>query len=85
MWAAGHLLENYQGRIHKVKLYVWPVLGAPIDVIPKGIEYPWRQIKTKQTRARAAFRKFQAGNVEPNPGFRCRECQVFDLCRKGQR
>ncbi len=85
MWAAGHLLENYQGRIHKVKLYVWPVLSAPIDVIPKGIDYPWRQIKTKQTKARAAFRKFKAGNVEPNPGFRCRECQVFDLCRKGQR
>ena len=85
MWAAGYLLENYQGRIHKVKLYVWPVLSAPIDVMPKGIEYVWRQIATKQTKARKAFRNFQAGKVDPNPGFRCRECKVSDLCRVAQK
>ena len=85
MWAAGHLLENYQGRIHKVKLYVWPVLSPPIDVMPKGIDYVWRQISTKQAKARKAFRNFKAGNVDPNPGFRCRECKVSDLCRVGQR
>ena len=85
LWAAGHLLDTYGGRISGVRLYVWPVLGEPIDVFGAPIAYVWRQIASRRQKAERAFARFSAGDVTPKPGFVCRECRVFDLCRVGQR
>jgi len=84
LWAAGHLLERYRGRVKRVDVWVWPLLGAPIDVFERGITYRWRQIETRARRARAAVERFEAGEVVPRPGFHCRTCPVFDVCREGR-
>jgi hypothetical protein len=85
LWAAGHMLERYPGRIERVDVVVWPVLGAPIDAFPRGIRYPWRTIAFRRGKAAEAFERYRAGEVEPSPGYHCRDCPVFDLCREGWR
>ncbi len=83
--AAGHLLERYASRISRVSVLVWPVLGEPIPAYDGGVTYLWRRIANRQEKARAAYLRYQQGEVRPNPGFRCRACGVSDLCREGQR
>lgn len=84
-WAAAHMLERYAGRITKVNVQVWPVGGHAIEAYDGGIAYVWRRIANKQQKITKAFERFKQGDVSPNPGFRCRECRVSDLCREGQR
>ncbi|MGL4611393.1 MAG: ATP-dependent nuclease subunit B [Trueperaceae bacterium] len=85
LWAAGYMLGRYQGRIKKISVYVWSMLGQPLSVYDGGVTYVWRRIQTKQQKATTAFERFQAGNVSPSHGFHCRECRVFDVCREGKR
>ncbi len=85
LWAAGHLIDTYGPRISGVRLYLLPVLGEPVDVFGAPISYVWRQIASRQQKASRAFVRFEGGDVTPRPGFVCRECRVFDLCRVGQR
>ena len=85
LWAAGYMLERYNGRVSNVQICLWPVLGERSDVYDGGISYVWRRIATRQSRIQRAYERFQTGDVSPNPGFRCRDCRVSDLCREGQR
>lgn len=85
LWAAGHMLERYTGRVKLVRLFVWPVLGTPTEAFEGGVAYRWRRIETREQKVKSAFQRFQQGDVSPNPGFRCRSCWVFDVCREGQR
>ena len=80
----GHLLQGYQGKVKKVRLFVWSILGEPVEAF-NGIDFIWRRILTKQRKVREAFKQFSEGDTSPKPGFICRECSVFDMCRKGQR
>ncbi len=84
LWATGHLLQGYQGKVKKVRLFVWNILGEPVEAF-NGIDFIWRRILTKQRKVKESFRQFSQGDVLPKPGFICRECSVFDMCRKGQR
>ncbi len=84
-WAAGHLLSAYQGRIQRVYLWAWPVLGEPVLVYDKPIEKVWGVLERLQNTAQEVHSRYKAGVVEPNPGFRCRACSVKDVCREGQR
>ncbi len=84
-WAAAHMLTRYQGRVTRVFVTVWPLLGEPIAAFENGIDRVWRRISTRQRKAEAAHRRFQAGDISPNPGFHCRTCRVFDVCREGTR
>ncbi|MEJ2358365.1 MAG: hypothetical protein P8Y13_09845 [Deinococcales bacterium] len=84
LWAAGHLLERYRGRVTRVDVQVWPLLGEPIQVFERGITYRWRQIATRHQRAAAAFERFVQGEVGPSPGFHCRTCPIVDVCREGR-
>ncbi|MEX2535287.1 MAG: hypothetical protein WD273_06750 [Trueperaceae bacterium] len=83
LWAAGHMLQRYRGRIDKVRLLVWPVLSKPIDAYPGGIAYPWRRISSRMNRAQAALERIGQGRIDPSPGFRCGHCRVRDICREG--
>ena len=85
LWAAGHLLEAYGGRIKTVHVLVWPVNHAPVVASGDGISYVWRRIKNRQESARRAFARFKRGDIQPNSGFHCRNCRVFDMCREGSR
>ncbi len=84
LWAAGHLLQGYQGKVKKVRLFAWSLLAEPIEAF-NGIDFMWRRIVTKQKKVKESFKQFLQGNVSPKPGFICRDCSVFDMCRKGQR
>lgn len=85
-WAAAYLLESFgsSGRIRKVYLWGWPVLGEPVLVYDKPIEKLWSALERLVAKAREAQSRYKAGVVEPNPGFRCRECGVRDVCREGK-
>lgn len=85
LFAAGHLLSHYQGRIKRVNLVVWPINQEPIFVYDDGIDYLWRRISNRQEKITAAYTRFSQGDVSPNPGFRCRECRVADICREAAR
>ncbi|MCA9836883.1 MAG: hypothetical protein KC422_08210 [Trueperaceae bacterium] len=85
LWAAGHMLERFAGRITKVSVWVWSVLAQPIEAYDGGITYVWRRIANRQDKIAQAFSRFKRGNLQPSPGFRCRECTVSDICRQGQR
>lgn len=85
LWAAGHLLSRYQGRLRGVWLLVWPLLGEPVAAYGGAVTYLWKRIIYRQQRAQAAHAAFRAGEVRPNPGYRCRGCGVADLCREAGR
>ncbi|MDZ7706113.1 MAG: hypothetical protein U5L04_16710 [Trueperaceae bacterium] len=85
LWAAGHVLGGYGGRYRNVRIVVWPVTGAPIEATGSGINYPWRRIIYREEKAKAAFGRFASGDTTPTPGFQCRTCRVFDVCREGKR
>ncbi len=84
LWAAGHLLERYRGRVKRVDVTVWPLLGEPLTVFERGISYRWRQIATRERRAEQAYADFARGDASPRPGFHCRTCPVVDVCREGR-
>lgn len=85
LWAAGRLLEGYGGRIERVDVRVWPILGESVDAYEGGITYPWRRVQRAREGVRDAYARFRAGDIEPKPGFICRSCAVFDICREGTR
>jgi ATP-dependent helicase/nuclease subunit B len=86
LWAAGHLLQRYRGRIDRVQVVVWPVLGEPVEAYRgEGIRYRWKRITSRMERAEAAWESFSSGSIDPSPGFQCSQCPVRDICREGAR
>ena len=85
LWAAGYMLGRFKGRITKVQIWLWPVLGEPIAAFDGGITYIWKRIQNRQEKINAAYERFASGDTLPKPGFHCRECGVFDVCREGKR
>jgi hypothetical protein len=82
---AGYLLEHHPEQVGRVYIVVWPVLGEPVDAYEGGIGYRWRRIASREAKARTAYARFRQGEVTPTPGFHCKECAAFDLCREGKR
>lgn len=82
LWAAAQLLEQGAACVH---LYVWPVLGSPVAVYEDGVRQITRAMRTRQAQAARIHARFMTGDASPRPGFGCRECGVFDLCRAGTR
>ncbi len=82
LWAAAQLLGGGAARVH---LYVWPVLGHPVAAYEDGVQQPTRAMRSRQAQAARLHARFVEGDVTPKPGFGCRECGVFDLCRVGTR
>jgi ATP-dependent helicase/nuclease subunit B len=85
LWSAGTMLERYKGRVTKVQVWIWPISAQPIAAYDGGITYMWRRIISSQKKISAAYERFASGDTLPKPGFHCRECQVFDVCRVGKR
>ena len=85
LWAAGHMLARYPDRIKQVRLFVWPLLGEPVEAYSGGIRREWGRIAYRRERAEAALSRLDAGSIEPSPGFRCRSCVVRDACREAAR
>lgn len=84
-WAVGALFEQPSFRVAEVRLLVWPLGRDPIDVAPSGVRPTWRRVTEKRRLVSEALPAFTRGDIAPNPGFICRDCPVFDLCREGER
>lgn len=85
LWAAGHLVERYPRRIKRVGISVWPILAEPIEAYPYGVSATFPGLQRRKEAALDARRRLLAGDVTPSPGYICRDCPVFDLCREGVR
>lgn len=84
-WAAGWLLERHRHQVQRVHLRVWPIGGDGHEVVEGGLQRPDARVRRSAARAGQVLRAWRAGDVEPKPGFLCRDCAVFDLCREGRR
>jgi hypothetical protein len=87
-WAAAWLLSFAgPGAPERVHLYVWPLLGEPVEGGRNGGLHagaPFLEGVAEQVNAQ--FERFGAGVIEPRPDpFRCRSCLVSDFCRAGAR
>ncbi|GIW33055.1 ATP-dependent nuclease subunit B [Meiothermus sp.] len=83
-WAAGYLLSAFKGRIRRVHIWAWPVLGEPVRVYDKPVEAGWKKLEELLQKVQVVHKSHQAGEITPNPGFRCRSCGVKDMCREGR-
>jgi hypothetical protein len=85
-WAVGALFAQPAFRVQEVHVLVWPIGEDPIDLAPRGGVSPrWLRVSEKRSLVEETLPAFQRGEVKPNPGFICRTCPVFDLCREGVR
>lgn len=82
LWAAAQL---FHGGAAAVQLYLWPVLGTPVAAYDAPAVRPTRAMNARLHQAARLHERFMEGDASPKPGFGCRECGVFDLCRAGQR
>ena len=85
-WAAAHLLERHRREVRSVRFRVWPILGAPLDFPERGpVANMWGRFQRVRREVDAALPAWRAGAVRPSPGYVCRDCAAFDLCRDGRR
>ncbi len=84
-WAAAHLLRHHPRSIQRLHLRVWPIDGAPIDFPERPINRIWSRFERVERDVQAALPAWHAGEIRANPGFACRSCPVFDVCREGRR
>jgi ATP-dependent helicase/nuclease subunit B len=83
LWAAAHLLERH--KVARVHLFLWPVLGQPVAAYEGGIAAPTRAMRARQARVERLYARLSGGDLSAQPGYGCRDCEVFDLCREGTR
>jgi len=84
-WAVGALFAQPSFLVEEVHVVVWPIGGPPIDIAPSGVKRGWRRVAGKRHLVAQTLPAFSRGEVRPNPGFICRTCPVFDICREGIR
>jgi hypothetical protein len=87
-WAADLLSTRHARQVRSVRFRVWPILGEPVDV-PDGrsisTRSPWARFARVRREVDAAHALWTAGEARANPGWACRDCPVYDLCREGRR
>lgn len=87
-WAADLLSTRHARQVRSLRFRVWPILGEPID-LPEGrsisTRRPWSRFARVRSEVDAAHALWTGGEARPNPGWACRDCPVFDLCREGRR
>jgi hypothetical protein len=85
-WAADQLLERHRREVRSVRFRVWPILAPPIDFPERGpVATVWGRFQRVRREVDAALPAWRAGAVRASPGYVCRDCAVFDLCREGRR
>ena len=83
-WAGAQLLARRD--VQAVRFRLWPVGDAPVDWPERGpIRKAWGRMERTVREVREALPPWHAGGVTASPGFACRDCPVFDLCREGVR
>lgn len=90
--AERYLATKLLDRVHKpeprVRLFVWPVGGAPVEVgEPGGMDLNERWLRAGlETQLDRPFEDYGRGVTTPRPGYmQCASCSIIDFCRKGIR
>ncbi len=84
-YAAYGLLNQRGHNVERVDVVVWPVLGEPHSAHGHGVARSFSLARQRRDWVGEELPAFLAGQVAPKPGFHCRTCPVFDLCREGVR
>ncbi|MCW5819157.1 MAG: hypothetical protein KIT12_04525 [Trueperaceae bacterium] len=84
-WAVGALFAQPSFQVSEAHIVLWPIGGEPIDLAPRGVRPEWRRVVDRRRLVEETLPAFERGEVRPSPGFVCRTCPVFDLCREGVR
>lgn len=79
--AAEVVLRNPDRAPAFVEFVVWPVYGVPIVVESTLKRYARSRMQSRSSEVRAQARRFATGDVTPTPGYACRDCQFFQVCR----
>lgn len=82
-YAAYWLLQR--GSVQRVHLEVWPLFGEPVSLYPQGFMKAYSTPRNLEELVVKAAPAYLDGNIEPTPGYICRDCPVFDVCRVGER
>lgn len=83
---AAYGLVNQRGHgVQRVDVVVWPVLGEPVSAHGQGVGRNFTLGSERRDWINEELPGYLAGRVTPQPGFHCRDCPVFDLCREGTR
>lgn len=80
-------LSQVGGVPKRVSLDVWQVQGESYTFPPggSGVKATWNSAKRAVREVEEAWTSWRDGRAAPTPGFACRSCAVFDLCRVGVR
>lgn len=84
-WAVGALFAQRAVRVSEARIVLWPIGGEPVDLAPRGVRPGWWRVTERRRLVKETLPAFTRGEVRPSPGFHCRTCPVFDLCREGAR
>ncbi|MDZ7799352.1 MAG: hypothetical protein U5K81_00990 [Trueperaceae bacterium] len=84
-WAAAHLLRRHAGALGRLQVWAWPLSGPPVPALPQAVRRPDGVMARTHRQIAAAVPGWRAGDVRPTPGFVCRDCLVYDVCREGRR
>lgn len=85
LWAAGFLIARYPDVYRSVGLSLWPILGEPVEAYPYGVKRGFPTLDSRAAQVERAYQRLRAGDATPSPGYVCRDCPVFDVCREGVR
>ena len=83
-WLADHMLRHSLQPEPLVRLFVWPLLGTPVEAgTPGGQDSNQRWLSHGLGDLDDQLDAYQAGIVAPRPGFhQCSSCPVRDFCRR---
>jgi hypothetical protein len=79
--AAEVMLRNPGRPPAFVEFVVWPVYGAPIVVENSSKSYARSRMEERRAEVRVQAQRLATGDVTPTPGFVCRDCDLFHVCR----
>lgn len=84
-WLASYMLDAASEPEPLVRLFAWPLGGAPLEAgVPGGQDLNQRWVRSGLGELDDHLETYFNGTVAPRPGFvQCRTCQVRDFCRRG--
>ncbi len=82
-YAAYGLLHQTRHAVERVGIVVWPLLGEPVSAWGPGVVRGFDLATRRRQWVNEELPRYLAGEVTPRPGYHCRDCPVFDLCREG--
>ncbi len=83
-YLALHLLREHRARPARyAEVVVWPVFGEPVTIERSSKGYTKSRVDAAVSGVADAQARLADGDVVPTPGFWCKDCALFYVCRVG--